>query len=88
MNENWYALIIAIKFPVTVEQSFRMLDTGKLIKRKGKEHVKLSDEDLLGIIRLRDKGFTYKSIGEMYGMSWTAVHHRIERFRKKASNKC
>lgn len=88
MNENWYALIIAIKFPVTVEQSFQILDKGSLIKNKGRKHLKLTDEELTVMVNLKDEGHTYKSIAEMYGMSWTAVSHRIKRFRKKVNKRC
>ena len=80
LNENWYALIIASQFPVTVEQAFRILDRGKRITSK---RVKLTNEDLIKMERLRDEGFTYEKIGEMYGMTMNAVYTRLKRFRGK-----
>lgn len=83
MNENWYALIIASQFPVTVEQAFQILDAGKRITGRKEKYVKLTNEDLLEMERLRVQGLTYRAIGEMYGMSMNATFRRLKTFRKK-----
>ncbi|QXE19983.1 hypothetical protein B5S50_14765 [Clostridium sp. 001] len=83
MNENWYALIIASQFPVTVEQAFQILDRGKRIIGRKKKHVKLTVKDLMEMERLRNQGFTYRSIGEIFGMSMNATFRRLKAFRKK-----
>lgn len=83
MNENWYALIIASQFPVTVEQAFQILDSGKRITGRMKKHVKLTTKDLMEMEKLRAQGFTYQKIGEVFGMSMNATFRRLKAFREK-----
>ncbi|WP_368489285.1 hypothetical protein [Clostridium sp. BJN0013] len=77
MKENWYALLIASQRPVGVEQAFRMMN-GDSIGRK-KKYSKFTQDDIEYMKNLKSEGYTYKQIGEVYGISEHAVRLRIYR---------
>lgn len=79
MKENYYALLICILRPVTIEQGFDMLD-GKITKAQNKSIDSCDVEDM---IRMKQQGMTHREIGEMYGLSEEAVYRRIKRYKEK-----
>jgi hypothetical protein len=76
LEENYYALAISILKGCTPEQAFELLENGRI---KRKKHS--SGNSVEEMIVLKSQGFTYKQIGEMFGMSNKAVYNRIRRKR-------
>jgi DNA invertase Pin-like site-specific DNA recombinase len=77
MKENYYALLICILKPVTIEQGFDFLD-GKVTKVQNKS---IHKDDVEDMIRLKQE-FTYEDIGRMYGLTKQAVYRRIKRYKE------
>jgi hypothetical protein len=78
LKENYYALLICILKPITIETSFQMLN-GIFPKRN---HTDVHKDDVKDMIRMRQQGITYREIGEVYGMSDEAIYRRIKRFKE------
>ncbi len=72
MEENYYALALAILKPVTPEQAFQII-SGQKSKRE------ITTSDIEKMIKMKSQGMTYKQIGEIYGLSAHAVYARIGR---------
>lgn len=83
MEENWYALIIAILLKQPPETSFQILEDGK--KNRGK--TSLSDNDTLDMIQYRKENLTYREIGEMYGLKDYVVYKRIKYYNEHKKNR-
>jgi predicted DNA-binding protein (UPF0251 family) len=81
MKENYYALLICILKPVTIEKGFDLLN-GKMTKVQNKS---ISLQDVEDMIRMKQQGMTYKAIGELFGLKKDAVHKRIQRYREKVA---
>lgn len=83
MEENYYALLVCIirPQPVTVEQSFMLLE-GKKIKVQEKNK-NVTNYDTLQMIILRNQGKTYEEIGKKYNLSKNAAMLRIRRLLKE-----
>jgi len=79
MPENWYALIIAILLKQPPEAAFQIYKDGT--KNRGVSA--LSTDDTLDMIQFREDGMKYKAIGEMYGLSESQTHRRINGFKIK-----
>jgi hypothetical protein len=80
MKENYYTFLICILRPVTVEESLRMMGgIFPIIKSKKKN---LNNQDM---VDLRNKGMTFKEIGEIFGITETAAYMRVKRFTKEVS---
>lgn len=79
MRENFYALLICILRPVSVEQSFLMMN-GIFTKPKVKRTIKI---DMKEMIDYRNKGLTCEEIGKIYGISTKAARLRIKRYSKE-----
>jgi hypothetical protein len=77
MKENYYALLICILKPVTIEQSFDMMN-GKITKIR---KVSISKADIQDMIRMKQR-MTYHEIGELYGLTKQAVYRRIKRYKE------
>jgi len=77
MKENYYALLICILKPVTVEQSFRMMNGlfDNVI------NTSITKDDIEDMIRLKQE-MTYEAIGKLYGLSKNAVYRRIKRYKE------
>lgn len=71
------ALLICVFQNITPEQAFRKLEN------KTYKYTKLSEEDMLDMLKMRDNGMTLKSIGECYGISESEVCRRLGSFRKR-----
>ena len=81
MEENWYALCIAILKTVSVEQALKYFGTAKT---KRTHNSSITQADLLDMIELK-KTMSYREIGEIYELTDSACHHRISRFKKDRS---
>jgi len=77
VKENYYALLICILKPVTIEQGFDLLD-GRITHRN---NMAITNEDIEDMIRMKQKGMTYQQIGDLYGLSWDSVRRRIKRYK-------
>lgn len=75
MKENYYALLICILKPVTVEQGFNFM-AGKTTKA-------IIKDDIHDMIAMKQQGMTFEAIGELYGLTKGAVYRRLKRFREK-----
>lgn len=78
MNENWNALLVAILGNKTPEQSFYALEYGKLPHDK-----LLTEEDTLDMIKFKNEKLSYSEIGNMYCITFGAVHNRIKNYISK-----
>jgi hypothetical protein len=78
MKENYYALLICILKPVTIEKSFELIN-GKFTKVQNKS---IDNTDVKDMIRMKQQGMTYQGIGEMYGLTDQAVYRRIKRYKE------
>lgn len=78
MKENYYALLICILKPITIEQGFDLMD-GKFSKV---QNTAIHKDDIEDMIRMKLRGMTYRDIGELYGLSEQAVYRRIKRFKE------
>ena len=81
MKENYYALLLCIIKPVTVDQSFMMLD-GNFNPPRGRRNLNINSKDLADD---RDKGMTFQQIGDKYGISKNAAIVRVKRYNKEVA---
>lgn len=77
MNENWYALCIAIMLKMPPETAFQVLDIGQ----RNRKSV-LNFDDTRDMLKLKSDGLTYKQIGVMYGISESAACKRMSYYKK------
>lgn len=78
MKENYYALLICILMPVTIERGFDLLE-GKITKVQNRA---IKKDDVEDMILMKQQGMTYKEISDIYGLSWDAVRRRIKRYKE------
>jgi hypothetical protein len=78
VKENYYALLICILKPVTVEQSFDLYE-GRITKVQNKS---ISKDDVEDMIRMKQQGMTHREIGSFYGLSEEATYRRIKRYKE------
>lgn len=74
MEENYYALLLSILKRYTPEQSFEVLQIGKI-----KQKHDIQKNDVNEMVQLKAQGLTYREIGEMFGISGDAAYTRIRR---------
>ncbi len=74
MRESWYALFVAVERGCLPEHAFELLERPE---RPGRVFGR--DEDVT-MAALHAEGYTYREIGDLYGMSRDAVHHRVQQF--------
>jgi DNA invertase Pin-like site-specific DNA recombinase len=79
VKENYYALLICILKPVTIEQGFDLLD-GRITHRN---NMAITSEDIEDMIRMKQQGMTHREIGSFYGISEEAAYRRIKRYKEK-----
>ncbi|MDD4528241.1 MAG: AsnC family protein [Candidatus Margulisbacteria bacterium] len=82
MEDNWYALVVAILLKVPPETSFKMLNEGSR-----KVSSALNDNDTLDMLKYREDGITFKEIGEMYGISESAAYRRMKYYKEHKKNR-
>lgn len=78
LEENWYALVIAILLKQPQETAFQILEIGKRNRKS-----LLGTDDTRDMIRLREQGCSLWEIGDMYGISDSAVSKRIGYYKNK-----
>lgn len=76
MKENYYALLICILLPVTIEKSFDLME-GRITKKR---NTAITRNDVKDMIQMK-QNMTYDEIGEIYGISKQAVYRRIKRYK-------
>lgn len=80
---HYFALYLYIKSKkrIHVEAALDYIETGRPIVRRGSGE---DIEETLEMIRLREEeGWTYKRIGELFGLEGTSIHARIKRYQGK-----
>lgn len=82
LRDNIIALYIAILRDdiVTPEQAFAVLEDKSVRKT-------VTDEDVEDMVAMKEQGLSYGQISEIYGLSWHATRRRIERYKKRTSQK-
>jgi hypothetical protein len=78
MEENYYALLICILKPVTIEQSFDLWE-GRTSRVR---NISITKADVEDMVKMKQKGMTYSAIGELYGLTKEATYRRIKRYRE------
>lgn len=81
MNENYYALIISVLLCLTPEQSFELLNTGRIAKR-------CDPKDVEDMVKFQSIGMTYRELAEAYGISIDTAFHRVSRWKKRRPQLC
>lgn len=88
MNDlNYAALAVAIlaSKPCTPERAFDTL-YGDFIQQKNKRLPRLEERAIEAeIIQLRESGMKLQDIADIYGITRSAVHHRITRHQRKGA---
>lgn len=79
MEDNWYALAIAILKKCTVEQSFELFERGRMYKGRKK-----SKEDLEDMLKLREN-LKSKEVAQIYNISPSAISRLLKRAKKRAA---
>ncbi len=79
MEDNWYALVVAILFNQPPETAFQILEDGT----RNLHYSKLTELDTIDMIKFREEGTTYREIGEMYGISESAACKRMSYYKNK-----
>lgn len=85
MKENYYALLLCILKPVTIDQSFMLLEgnfKSACGKKRGRRKLDLNNKDLVAD---RNNGMTFQQIGDKYGISKNAAMVRIKRCLKEVT---
>lgn len=78
LRYNMAAFILSILKKYTPEESMYYIYTGQELNKK----LKYNEMDTVDMINLKESGVTLKEIGEIYGISFSAVSHRISRYKK------
>lgn len=78
MDENYCALYIAIIKECNVEDAFRLYHYGhkKVVYNK-------NGEEIENMIKLKNQGYTYQQIGDIYGIARNTVCEKIKRYKNK-----
>lgn len=75
-NEGYYALYISILANVTPDQAFEMYFSGK------KPRMKFDKEDEELILSLKQKGYTNRAIGQLFGINEFTLAKRVHKLAK------
>lgn len=78
---GYYALTVAICCSCTPETAFEKLQH----ERPSEVRAQLSPEDLLDMQRMKEQGYTYKHLGELYGMHPDAVYGRLRHLPRQTA---
>ena len=82
MKLNYYALIVACLSGCTPETAYEKLQH----ERPSTVVAQLSDDDLQDMQGMKLQGWTYRAIGELYGLTMQEVYGRL-RYYKAAGMK-
>ena len=82
LKYNIAAMYIAILRDdiATPEQAFAVIEDKSVRKT-------VTDEDVEDMVAMKEQGLSYGQISEIYGLSWHATRRRIERYKKRTSQK-
>lgn len=75
MDENWGSFCLAILTNCTVEQAFARWEGINDYNNS------ITQDDVKDMMQMR-KSMTYRQIGEIYGISDSAVYKRLKRFKE------
>jgi len=78
---SYYALVVAICCSCTPETAFEKLQH----ERPSEVRAQLSLEDLQDMRRMKAAGYTYKQLGELYGMHPDAVYGRLRHLPRQTA---
>lgn len=81
-DEGYAALAIAILKCIPTERAFNALSGGSQLKYR-----KWDEEDYLEVKAMRDEGWMWKDIGEVFGIHPLTAHHMLERWIKRKGEK-
>lgn len=76
LDYNYAALAVAILRGCSVEHAFELLENPEI------RTPKFTDDDIEDMVKLKQE-YTYKQIGEIYGLSRSAVYNRIRRYKNQ-----
>ena len=79
INEGFMALCVSILCSVPPERSFEILGCPSRTIRQPR--LDITQDDVRDMAKLKAAGETYKAIGEMYGITDSAVYRRIKRLK-------
>ena len=77
LDDNWAALCIAILKPATVEFALG------LIKNPELKRLKLTDDDVKDILKMKNEGMSYQEIGDIYCRNLHSIFTTIKNAEKK-----
>ncbi|MDF2841652.1 MAG: hypothetical protein K0R00_78 [Herbinix sp.] len=80
MKENYYALLICILRPVSIERSLQMMVDEEFTRQRDEN---INDEDIESMIKMKKSGMTYGKIGEIFGLAESATYRRIKRYKER-----
>ena len=78
---SYYALTVSIFSDCTPETAFEKLQHD----RPSEVRAQLSQEDLQDMQLLKSQGYTYKQLGEFYGMRPDAVYGRLRNLPRQTA---
>ena len=76
MKDNWMILTVAILRGVPMEQAANLYYLGR------KELRAASKNQFDGMRRMKEGGYTWKEVGEAYGLSAEAAYRRVKRHKE------
>lgn len=79
INECYSAFAVAVAHGCTMESAFDKL--APKVEKFGNRDTskKIPEKDLDWLIEQRTKGVPYQALGEIYGVSGSAIHHFLKR---------
>lgn len=84
LSVNWCALALCILTNTAPEDAFLYLDGVRKTYRSSR--TRLNEEDDRKMAELKDQGYTYREIADLYQLSLTATIKRIKRYNKHKKN--
>ena len=79
MKLNYYALVVAVRVGCTPETAFERLQH----ERPSTVVAQLSDEDLQDMQGMKLQGWTYRELGELYGMTAQEAYGRLRYYKAR-----
>lgn len=90
MRDNWWALMLCILKNITPDCAMNIFQVFSSGSKQKKVLKYVSRENITAMCSMKEKGYTYKQIGELYGISADAAQKRMrrgkEKFLKEAAN--
>ena len=85
MRDNWYAFAVAAYYSLLPEQAFAYLDLGYHPKKYTSTITEntMPESEIYDMLVMKDQGYTWEQIGEVYNIEKSAAFQRVKRFLKK-----